>query len=224
MNFFLLPLILINLSNVDVENAILSNLNTVYSLKNSEYVCDFSRLNIPKDLQFDSVVVDGYGKDTPSGITVVRLAYYRDNERIYANASSIRIAIIKEVLVASRNIKIGEKLDSTNVYFENRDISALDDNPITSYDFCDRKVASRFIAKGLIIVNSLLAHPSDIKSGARVEIIYSEGLMDLRANGIAKENGAVGNRIRVMNEDSRKIISAVVLDSITVAIKNGDSR
>jgi len=224
MNLFLLPLILINLSNVDVENAILTNLNTVYTLKDSEYICDFSRLNIPKDLQFDSVVVDGYGKDTPSGITVVRLAYYRDNERIYANASSIRIAIIKKVLVASRNIKIGEKLDSTNAYFENRDISSMDDNPIISFEFCDHKVASRFITKGSILNNSLLTRPSDIKSGERVEIIFSKGLMDIRTNGIAKENGAIGNRIRVMNEDSRKIISAVVLDSITVAVKNGDSR
>ena len=50
-------------------------------------------------------------------------------------------------------------------------------------------------------------------------MIAESDVLKVAAKGIAKENGAVGDRIRVMNLQSKKIIYAQVLDEQTVHVE-----
>jgi flagella basal body P-ring formation protein FlgA len=54
-----------------------------------------------------------------------------------------------------------------------------------------------------------------------VTIRYSKGSLSLNTDGVVREDGFTGEKIRVMNFNSKKIITAVVVDSTTVAIGEG---
>ncbi len=218
MRLFLLPLILLALTGADVEEAIMGHLNANYPVDDAEYICDFSRLNLDRLPEFDSVAVDGYGKDIPRGNVVVRLSFLQNGGRIHRTAGTIKVGVLKHVLTAAVSIKAGEAVDSNNVVFQLRDISSMDESAFESMAQLGEVIASRFIPAGRIITRSTVSEPPVVKIGDMVEIHYSKGPLSLNTNGIVRQAGARGSDVRVMNMDTRKIISATVIDSATVVI------
>jgi len=218
MRIFLLPLILMAVSAPDIERTIVEHLNRHFPLAESEYLCDFSRLNIPEANQFDSVAVDGYGKDIPKGNTVVRYSLFKDGVREKMCAGTVKIGIIKEVLVTTTPVKTGERITSDMFVKRPMDIAAADDNVFDSIESLGEVVAVRYIPPGRIITGSLVSEPPVVVPGDIVDIKYESGSLSLTARGIVKKAGAQNSEVRVLNIDTKRIISARVIDSTTVAL------
>lgn len=218
MKFILLPIILIALNGSDIEKAVIADINSHFPLTNSQYACDFSHLYLGVLPDFDSVAIDGYGKDIPKGQTVVRLSFFHAGERVHKSTGSIKIGILKPVLITSGPIKAGDQFTSDRLSTETRDIASLDEAPLESPSMLQGKVATHFIPSGRILTASLAQAPPAIHVGDHVEIQITKGPVLLSTDGVARENGYPGKTIRVMNSDSRKLISAVVIDSTTAAL------
>jgi predicted transcriptional regulator with HTH domain len=107
---FLLPIVLVSLGSADIERAILQYLNSHYPLSGAEYVCELTGA-AQVQLEFDSVSVEGFGKENPGGQTTARLNFQIKGERIKSSAIGVRIGILKQVLVASQPIGACEKID-----------------------------------------------------------------------------------------------------------------
>jgi flagella basal body P-ring formation protein FlgA len=218
MRFIFLPIILIALSGADIEKAVMADLNSHFPLTNSQYACDFSHLYLGVLPDYDSVTVDGYGKDVPKGQSVVRLSFFHAGERIHKSTGSIKIGILKTVLITTGPIKAGEQFTPDKLGTETRDIATLDEMPLEFSSMLQGKVATHFIPSGRILTASLAQEPPAIHIGDHVEIQITKGPVLLSTDGVARENGYTGKTIKVMNSDSRKLISAVVIDSTTVAM------
>lgn len=218
MRLFLLPIVLIALTGADVEKTIMAHLNANFPVDGAEYVGDFSRLNLGPLAEFDSVAVDGYGKDIPRGNLVMRLSFFQNGERIHRTAGTVKIGILKQVLTAGVSIKAGEEIDPSMVVLQLRDVSPLDESAFESTKQLGEVIASRYIPAGRIITKSSVSEPPVVNIGDIVKILYSKGALSLNTNGIVRQAGAKGNDVRVMNMDTRKIISATVVDSATVVI------
>ncbi len=218
MRLFLLPIVLIALTGADVEKTIMAHLNANFPVDGAEYVGDFSRLNLGPLAEFDSVAVDGYGKDIPRGNLVMRLSFFQNGERIHRTAGTVKIGILKQVLTAGVSIKAGEEIDPSMVVLQSRDVSPLDESAFESTKQLGEVIASRYIPAGRIITKSSVSEPPVVNIGDIVKILYSKGPLSLNTNGIVRQAGAKGNDVRVMNVDTRKIISATVVDSATVVI------
>ena len=222
MKIFLLPLLLIALSDADIEKTISDHINSRYPLDNAEYVCDFSRLNIPKMDRFDSVAVDGYGKNAPAGNTVVRLSFYKDGSRIYSSAGTIKVGILKKVLTSKTPIRAGVLITADMIGSETRDISYIDESVFESFENLGEVIAARYIPPGRIITGSLVAEPPLVVPGDMVEIRYKKGSLLLKAKGVVKQAGTFNSKIRVMNVDTNKLVHARVADSTTVVVGSGE--
>ncbi len=218
MKIFLYPLVLISLGAADIERAVTDHLKAHYPLEKAEYICDFSRLNLRQVPEFDSVAIDGYGKDLPRGQVVVRFSFFNRGERIYKTNGTVKVGILKNVLTASTPIKSGMPLDMENLIFQQRDISELNEEPLVLSEQLINKVALNYIPSGRIITASLAGDHPAVRPGDKVEIIYNSGSLTLKANGIVKQPGSEGDRVRVMNTDTRKVVYALVADSLTVVI------
>ncbi|UCC78323.1 MAG: flagellar basal body P-ring formation protein FlgA [Candidatus Zixiibacteriota bacterium] len=220
MRIFLLPFILFSINSADVEKAVLEHLYGHFPLQNADYVCDFSRLDISRIPEADSVEINGYGKERPKGQVVVFFSFFNKGERVYRTNGTVRVGILKEVLTASVPIKMGEPFTDENTGYEIRDIASSNDEPVELKDNISGKVASRFIPAGKIITLSSLKTPPVVSPGDVVEILYDERAFSLKVGGVVKQEGARGDRVRVMNIDTRKVVYATVVDSATVAIKH----
>jgi flagella basal body P-ring formation protein FlgA len=220
MRIFLFPIILIAINSADVEQAVYNHLNKHFPLSRAEYVCDFSRLDLSRIPEADSVEINGYGKDMPKGQVVVFFSFYKEGKRVYRTNGTVRVGILSEVLTTSVPIKMGEPFTEGNTRYEIRDIASVIDEPLESRDMYEGKVASKYIPSGKIITKSSLKTPPIVSPGDMVEIFYDKGALSLTVGGVIKQEGAEGDRVRVMNIDTRKVIYATVVDSATVTIAN----
>lgn len=218
MRLFLLPLILITFGRPDVEKAVTNYLNDRYPLPSAEYVCDFSRMNISRLDRFDSVAVDGFGKEIPRGNVVVRLSFFNKGSRAYQTAATLKIGVLKEVLISKIAIKAGEIITADMVAVELRDIAAVDGGVFDSIGQIGNSAAARYIAPGRIITGSMLTRPAAISAGDMVQIHFQKGSLSLTTKGIARQSGAIGSEIKVINTDTNRLISATVIDSATVSV------
>ena len=79
-------------------------------------------------------------------------------------------------------------------------------------------VVSRMVQEGAVLSEDLLRQPVVMESGAAVTIVSRYNGIEVRVSGVALTRGRVGQKIRVRNAASRKVMLARVLDASTVEI------
>ena len=130
----------------------------------------------------------------------------------------VTIKIYKKVLAATRALSKGEILAESDLKLIKHDISNL------SYGyFEDIKVGAgmkvkRHVLADTVLTPSMLKKPQVITRGQKVSILAHSGRMQVRMMGKALSNGAIGDRIKVMNMKSRQKIEGVVTSSAEIKI------
>jgi flagella basal body P-ring formation protein FlgA len=82
-------------------------------------------------------------------------------------------------------------------------------------------VARRTLLPGQSIPMSALAAPRVVHAGSAVKIVYIDGGLEITASGSALQDGAVGQRVQVRNDDSGVTISGRVRADGTVQVNGG---
>ena len=98
------------------------------------------------------------------------------------------------------------------------DLAAIELNPITSIDEVLGKRTKRTITASSFLTTACIELPPLVKRGDVVLIIAeSEGLR-ITALGEVRKSGCRGEKIRVLNLDSKKAVYARVVDADTVIV------
>ena len=130
----------------------------------------------------------------------------------------VTISVYKKVLAATRTLQRGDILTESDLKLIKHDVSRL------SYGyFEDIKVGAGMKVKRHILVDTVLTpamlkKPQVIKRGQKVSILAHSGRMQVRMMGKALSNGAIGDRINVMNMKSRQKVEGVIMSSAEVEV------
>lgn len=125
--------------------------------------------------------------------------------------------IIKEVIVADREIDINKNIESEDLSLAKCDIGI-------NYQFYVEKTniigkrAKRKIPLGTIITSDMFEDPPVIRQGDLVTMVIESSKFRITALGKAKENGKIGQSIKVANTITMKEVIARVLDDKTVQV------
>ena len=130
----------------------------------------------------------------------------------------VTISVYKNVLVASRQLQKGTVLTEADMKLKQIDLAKL------HYGFFDelkngigKKLKRRVLAEA-VLTPAMLKNPQLIRRGQKITIMAQSGLMTVRMKGKALDNGAVGERIKVLNVKSRKKMEGVITSSGEVKI------
>ncbi len=77
---------------------------------------------------------------------------------------------------------------------------------------------SRPIRYGEVFRKNKLAIPPLVKNGEKVLIQYKSRFLEATATGVALEDGIEGQKIRIRNENSRKVVAATVIEPGLVGV------
>ncbi|MGD9949506.1 MAG: flagellar basal body P-ring formation chaperone FlgA [Desulfobulbus sp.] len=116
-----------------------------------------------------------------------------------------RLAALAEVTVAATALRKGEIISERNIRLEKRDLTGLDDPFVKKAQIIGLE-AARTITAGTVLDHDNIIAPAIIRNGEMVTIIARKGAMQLTTKGLAKENGRLGETIRVKNISSNKVI------------------
>ncbi len=116
-----------------------------------------------------------------------------------------RLEALGDVAVAAIPLRKGEILNERSIRIEKQDLSVLDD-PFTKKTQLIGRETARTITAGTILDHDNITDPSIIHRGDMITIIARKGPMQLSTKGLAKQDGHLGEIIRVKNISSNKVI------------------
>jgi flagella basal body P-ring formation protein FlgA len=126
---------------------------------------------------------------------------------LYVNA---RIKRYEPVLVAARAIPKGVPLAAADVQVEKRDLSAMNDTPLTDLKQAAGKLTLQSLTPGEIIGFRNFKAALLVRRGGKVTILAKIGGIEVRTSGEALADGVEGESVDVRNSLTNKVIQAVV--------------
>ena len=132
---------------------------------------------------------------------------------------SVNIAILQQVVVATRPLARGELVTADDLALVEQDISRLHRGYYQAIEQASGLRTKRQIAAGKVVTPGALARDRLVKRGSDVEILAQSGGLQVRMRGKAMSHGARGERIRVRNLASGRIISGTVIDAGMILVQ-----
>ncbi len=119
-------------------------------------------------------------------------------------ASDVFSVAIAEELVAARNIRAGSVITATDIVSPN-DIDAMS----RAVNIIGMEAVRTFY-QGQPLREDNLRKPTLVKRNTIVQMAFNQGAMTINAEGRALDQGGLGDRVRVMNLNSKRIVVATV--------------
>ncbi len=139
---------------------------------------------------------------------------YVDGERYLSLPINVRVEFFTLAPFAKRDIPKGKIIDFNDIYFKKYPKRSSRDC-LTKEDIIG-KIAKRVIRRDSVIKRYYLLPNFKVFKNRNVKILYSKGALNIELLGLALENGALGDIIRVKNISTNKVIKCKVVGPFTV--------
>lgn len=123
-----------------------------------------------------------------------------------------QVVIYRSIPVAARTVTRGEVLNESHLIQHVVDVSSIRQGYALTHDQIVGREAKRNIAQGEAFRSSALDAPTTIKRGEIVTLQAQSGGIKVVSSGVALADGRLGQKIRVRNSSSERIVTGVVLN------------
>lgn len=129
-----------------------------------------------------------------------------------------RVEVVEKVVLARNLISRGQLIQRSDLELCALELSQIKGQPLTDIEMLSGKRASRHIYPKQVILENDVEIPPVVKRGDKVKIVVYFSNLTATARGVVRENGRIGDKIKVVNIDSKKSLYATVIDHKTVRI------
>jgi flagella basal body P-ring formation protein FlgA len=144
------------------------------------------------------------------GSVPVRVKLQRGGETLRDGVVTANVRAELPVVVAARDLKSGRPLAQKDLTVEVRDVSELPAGWLDDPSQAVGRSPRRPVRRGKVLVPDSLDAVAPVQRGQRVKIRLTRGRLRIETEGRAREDGAVGDWIRVLNVASRREVIARV--------------
>jgi flagella basal body P-ring formation protein FlgA len=139
----------------------------------------------------------------------------REEARLWMDSE---VQVFEDVVVTSQPLAHYEPVTPEKVRLERRNLGDLSFQPLTSLDALEGRQAARPIEVNQVVVASMVELPRVVRRGSVVTLVYESAGLYVETPGRATEPGRVGDRIRVENPSSGKVLEGQILDDRRVRV------
>jgi len=162
-------------------------------------------------------VVPNRGEDF-LGRTLLALHLFVDGKpvrRLWAHAT---ISVMADVVTVIRPLGRHQRIERADLALQRRDLAALSPDAVGRIADALGNRTTRMIYPHTVLESSMMVSPPLVSRGDVVKIVAKSGPMIITAAGTVKEPGGKGDRVRVVNMDSNRAITARVTGPGTVQV------
>ena len=152
------------------------------------------------------------------GPTVVRAEIRVGGETLRVLTITVDTRFFREVLVATRSLRRGEAITADMVELIERDVTSIRDGFFSDLGELEGYQAKRPLGFDRVITRTHVEPVPVVRRGDSILLLVVSANLQISAQGTALQDGSVGRRIRVKNQDSGKIVWGQVVNSGTVRI------
>lgn len=135
--------------------------------------------------------------------------------KIYAQS---RISLLRRIVVLNRPLMRGDQLTAGDISFEERDISRLNGRYVEDIEHLIGFAAASSLNANTVLRVNMFKAPKLVKRGQTVMVLAGSPGFEVRVSGKALADGSAGDRVRVKNTRSKKIIEGRVLQNGDVKV------
>jgi flagella basal body P-ring formation protein FlgA len=140
----------------------------------------------------------------------VRAIAESNNEEVFSNWIVAKLKIVKSVAISNRNINKNEVVGKDDLRWETREITAFTKNAIFDENEIVGHKAGRIIRPNSVITAGLMEKQFMVRRGGGATLVAKSNNIQATSSVRVLANAGMGDTVRVMNQNSKKIISAVV--------------
>ncbi len=160
----------------------------------------------PRPLQTSS-----RNQQRPAGRVSVRVECTEPSLQ-WARYVQATVQVFESVVVATRTLRRGERLQARDIELREIDTARLRDTVYRHPERAEGMAVRRTIAAGNPLTAGSVTEPILIERGDTVSITAESGTVRIRHQGVALQDGVMGERIRIRNQRSERVIQATVTD------------
>lgn len=123
------------------------------------------------------------------------------------------------VTIAKKNIRQGQILAEQDLKVIEKDVTFLPTPYINNIENAIGWEPRKTFRRGQVIDEGYLKRPLVVKYGQPVRVMLEQGSLQLSMNGQAKGAGSIGDRIPIYLPDTKKRLSAVILEKGIVRVQ-----
>ena len=150
--------------------------------------------------------------------TVARVVVMQDMQKVGQTILRLDVRRYQEVVVAARMLPGKTLLQPGDLKKLRLETGRLPNGFLLDSSKALGQQLQRPLRSGEVLMDSMLLQPIAMHRGAAVTIQVRQGDMIVSAAGEALQDGSVGQRIRVQNLVSKRIVTAKVIDEATVEV------
>lgn len=130
----------------------------------------------------------------------------------------VKVAVYRKVAYLQKEAVHGAPLAQDMILWKRMDISRLPGDVIQDFSQIENKQAKKNLPEGVILRLSFFEDVPLVYEDEPVLVMARKGLLEVSAVGVAKEDGSLGEWIRVFNKDSKTYLKARVIEKGKVEI------
>lgn len=143
---------------------------------------------------------------------------YCDMQTAWSIYVPVKVKMMVPVFVSARQIMKGENIHPTDLKIVSVDVNQLPQGYIKDISQTTNKIAKQNLQAGAPLKPEHLANPELIHHGDIVTIVAQINQVLVQNPGVALNNGGEGDRIKVQNLKSKKILDGQITASKTVKV------
>ena len=125
---------------------------------------------------------------------------------------SFSIKSFKEVAVLKHAVLRNAILTEDDIVFQKFNVNRLSSGYFDNINELKGKVLSQNLSEGAILTKHMVKTPMAIKQGQLVTLIAKNEAIEVRMEGKAMSKGAIGERIKVKNLKTKRIVEGIIID------------
>lgn len=128
------------------------------------------------------------------------------------------IEVWQDVVLTAKPLGRNQPITSGDIQTQKMNLARVPAKAVVRPDQAIGKRANRSIAVNSILRTDQIEDPLMVRKGDIVQVLAESQALRIATQAVAKENGALGDNIQVMNLQSKKNIFAQVVDAQTVKV------
>ncbi|MEI7839497.1 MAG: flagellar basal body P-ring formation chaperone FlgA [Methylococcaceae bacterium] len=195
-----------------VKSYVAQNINTTAAEYEITVLPLMNRLNLP----LCSQPIEGFAPNLPKAGRM-SISVRCNGAKKWAIFVSATITPFENVVILTQPLQHGDTVTNQAI-LARKDVSQLHNNYLTQLSQIMNKQVLRNLPVGTIVTAKDLVEPKLVKRGDRVLITSNQAGITIKMNGVAESDGSKGQTIRVKNQNSARIINAVIVEMGVVRV------
>ena len=201
---------------LDLEKFLAENITSDFTV---EYISPEKDFNFVETINNKNITFEILNGCNLRGTTSIKAKLIKNNNIINSKNISMKITLYDEVVVACITINRNMTIKDEYLTKKNMDITNQTNFYTKTKDLLGKITINR-IKEGKIIRSTSIREPFDVKINDKILVFAESGNVRVETKVTARQNGYVGDVIKVYNPDFKKTLKAKLISNETGEVVN----